>query len=279
MLIPRLGAIADRVRWSLAALVLVASVPSTAAPVAIDNASFETDTLPAGGAIPDNTYRFDSGFPSDWTAYDPNALLDGGSNAIGVVNPTNSTFFPGGPTDGSLAAIVFVSSTGIGEVGIEQALADTLAANTTYTLTVNVGNPASGTGSASSTGGAFFLDLTGFPGYRIELLAGGVRLVSDSGAIVADGAWATRSLEFTTGDAPPQLGTPLAIRLVSLNQSVLPDPGLEVAFDDVRLTAVAVPAAVPLLGVWGRGLVLAGLVLGACFAGGSAAAARLGKSR
>jgi hypothetical protein len=95
-----------------------------------------------------------------------------------------------------------------------------------------------------------FYNLDGFPGYRVQLLAGAVVVAEDDGALSAtlgEGTFAPSTVQLTTGASPGQLGQPLAIRLVNRNQP--DDPlarGLEVDFDDVRLDATPAAASVPL---------------------------------
>lgn len=211
--------------------------------IPILNAGFEIDTLPNGQPIPDNTFRVDPSTPSDWDIYDPNAIINGGSNSVGIINPTNSDFYPGGAPEGNQAAIVFLTSSGTGEAGLEQTLTSTLQLETRYTLQVEVGNIASGMGSSfSSDGGSVFYNLAGFPGYRIELLAGGTVIGSDTGAIIADGQWSTRSVIVDVGPSEPLVGQSLSIRLVNLNLVGTPtEPGIEVNFDNVQLTASPLP--------------------------------------
>ncbi|MEM9478732.1 MAG: hypothetical protein AAGA58_03620 [Verrucomicrobiota bacterium] len=211
--------------------------------IPILNAGFEVDTLPSGQPIPDNTFRVDPSTPTDWDIYDPNAIINGGSNSVGIINPTNSDFYPGGAPEGNQAAIVFLTSSGTGEAGLEQTLTSTLQPETRYTLHVDVGNIASGMGSSfSSDGGTVFYNLAGFPGYRIELLAGGVVIGSDTGAIIGDGQWSTRSIIVDIGPSEPLAGQSLSIRLVNLNLVGTPtEPGIEVNFDNVQLVASPLP--------------------------------------
>ncbi|MEK6236955.1 MAG: PEP-CTERM sorting domain-containing protein, partial [Planctomycetales bacterium] len=56
------------------------------------------------------------------------------------------------------------------------------------------------------------------------------------------------------GDSHPQLGQALEIRLFNLNQMDLPDPGIEVDFDDVRLDATPIPEPSSWLLLWGAAL-------------------------
>jgi len=124
---------------------------------------------------------------------------------------------------------------------MSQTLTETLQANTRYALNVGIGNIASGT----ATNGTFF-DLDGFPGYRVDLSAGGTVIAQDNNSqagLIAEGAFGNSTVTFASGAAPAQLGQPLQIRLVNLNQvdAMFPNANLEVDFDNVRLTATAVP--------------------------------------
>ena len=122
--------------WGLSTL-------SQAIPVFVNNASFEADAISDGGfllTIP------------NWVI-DPSIAIPGG-NPVGVGNPSAAQY-PGGATpDGQNAAF---SKDGT----ISQVLAATLAANTTYTLRIDVGHR---------------LDNPPFLGYSVQLLAGGAIL-------------------------------------------------------------------------------------------------------
>ncbi len=179
---------------------------------------------------------------TDWTAFDPNGLLPlSGNNAIGVINPTGSDFFPAGAPEGDNAALVYIEDNiGDGPVGLTQELTDVLEANTRYTLTVEVGNIASGT----STGGVPF-HLDGFPGYAVQLLAGGVIIDEDLNTLagsIPEGEFALSTVDVTILPGHPQIGELLEVRVINLNmEDSQDDPGIEVDFDDVQLTATTVP--------------------------------------
>ena len=82
--------------------------------------------------------------------------------------PNGVDFFNSIAPEGERVSILFNSqSEGEGQYGLEQTLAATLEANMTYTLSVEVGNIASG----FATNGTFF-NLDEFPGYRVDLMAG-----------------------------------------------------------------------------------------------------------
>jgi hapalindole H/12-epi-hapalindole U/12-epi-fischerindole U synthase len=221
------------------------SMPVVAAPVVIVNPGFES----IAGESPYNEFTF--GPFNGWALYDPNNVTSGGMGAtyyIGTLtpfqpepvgNPGVYANFPSGAAEGQRLAIAFnfEGSHGQGEYGYQQTLAATLQPLTRYVLEVEIGNIA----SATAMDGTFF-DLDGFPGYRVELLAGGVPIAQDINLLsgmIDDGEFETSTITFTTGAAHPRLGQQLGIRLVNLNQldAAFPDSDLEVDFDDVRLDA------------------------------------------
>jgi hypothetical protein len=211
---------------------------AAAAPVPIDNPSFEADFAAPG------TYPVL--LPQDWTLVDPAGIVDQNLDAVGVVNSDDGApFFPGGVPDGSNAALIFLSGdVGEGEVSLEQEVEEVVDAGDTYTLRVQVGNIASGTGFPPFDVYGFF-DLDGFPGYRVALRAGGVELAADANTLaggLAEGTFAESVVQVTIPADHPAIGSALEIRLTNLNQPGTPqEPGIEVDFDDVRLDAVAVP--------------------------------------
>jgi len=262
---------------ALAFLALGGASADAQTPIAVDNAGFEElylgGNLPAqyGGVVPAGAFPTGAP-PSDWTAYYENGSPMGGM-FLGVLNPgtaaqhaPNPAYFPAGAPEGNNAVLVYMSGDAGGdEFGVEQTLTDTLQAGTTYVLTVEVGNIASGSGLVAPYNS--FFDLQGFPGYRVQLLAGGQVIAEDTGNVApGEGIFETTTVMHTTGASPSQLGQPLGIRLVSQNQPDVPGvDGLEVDFDDVRLSSVT-PSAVPLAPVVAAvvlpfALALAGLVL------------------
>jgi len=218
--------------------------------------------------------EFTFGPLNGWDLYDPGAITGGGAGGVyflGTLTPFESdpigqpgvfVNFPDGAPEGQRLGIAFnfFGSGGGGEWGFEQVLVDTLQPNTAYTLQVDVGDIASGT---AMSGQNFVLD--GFPGYRVEMRAGGELVAADDNtlaATLADGEFMTSTVAFTTGSEPlPQSGV-LSIRLVSLN-TVDPDfpaSDLEVDFDNVRLDASAAAVPVPALAAKSRGTLLVALL-------------------
>jgi hapalindole H/12-epi-hapalindole U/12-epi-fischerindole U synthase len=216
--------------WRLGALAGFAVGSAFAVDVPITNPGFEMQTVNDGTFI-------DNGAPTGWSAYDPNGIIGNNYSSLGVLNPTGTTLYPGGAPERSNVALVFLwpydpDTADAGKLaGIQQTLSTTLQANMQYTLSVQVGNIA--------PGGPAPFDLSGFPGYQVQLLAGNTLLAQDNNSLSpGEGMWTLSTVEFSTGATPAQLGDALTIRLINLNA---PDAGIEVNFDDVHLDAVAVP--------------------------------------
>ncbi len=240
----RLSGMQVNLVFALSFAITVIASPSSGARadiITVINPGFED----IGGETPYNEFTF--GPLHGWQLYDPGAITNGGAGStffIGTLTPSPPVFFTNGASEGQRVGIAFnyFGSGGLGEYGLQQTLAATLQANTHYTLQVDIGNIHSGT----SVDGTFF-PLAGFPGYRVDLLAGGQVIASDNNSLgnaIPEGAFATSTLQFTTDAAPLLLGQSLGIRLVNLNQvdPLFPSSDLEVDFDHVRLTGVsAVP--------------------------------------
>ncbi len=232
----------------LGALAMSTATTTMAAPVAVVNPGFED----ISGESPTNEFTF--GALNGWELYDPGTNTsqgDGPTYFIGTLtpfqpdpvgNPGVYANFPAGAPEGQRVGIAFNfnGSDGQGEYGFFQELSATLLPNTTYTLEVGIGNIDSATAMSEQ-----FFALAGFPGYRVELLAGGVMLEQDNNSLagtIPDGQFATSTVTYTTGASHDQLGQNLGILLVNLNQedASFPNSDLEVDFDDVRLDALTV---------------------------------------
>lgn len=195
----------------------------TTTPVAVQNPSFEAPFLNAGTYVT-------STVPMGWQAY---GAIDNGSRSVGALNPSSTQLYLDPAPDGRNVGVVFLLDR-VGDpsyfanspAGLQQTLTDTLAANSDYTLIVDVGNIKTD-GSPQHP-----FDFSGFPNYRIDLLAGGQVLAADSNGLKpGEGRFLQSTVRYSTGAQHPQLGMPLGIRLVNLNSAV----GTEVNFDNVRL--------------------------------------------
>ena len=157
--------------------------------------------------------------------------IDGWSSSgdSGVFNPDAGAFAAGAPEGDNVA---FSS---VGGPTIFQVLAATAQANTSYTLTMLVGNR---------------LDAP-FGGYQTELWAGGNMLAQDNGSQTpTDGQFLLSTVQYFVAAGDAAAGSALEIRFRSL--------GYQTVFDDVKLDAterVPEPALLALLGLGGAAAV------------------------
>lgn len=199
-------------------------VPAEAT-IPIENAGFEVPELA--------NEDFTLGAVPGWDIYDPNDLVPENptteTSNVDVFNPS-ATYYPDeAPQGENVGDVYLVQAPGSGVAGLSQTLDTVLKANTDYTLQVEVGNP---------EGNFEDNDLTGFPGYRVELLAGDIVLAAEQNNLyIEEGTFSTSEVTFTATADSPYLGQELGIRLVN----VLQGPGLQVDFDNVSLTAQALP--------------------------------------
>ena len=202
----------------------VAGIPPPRS-IAIANHSFEAPPTGPGTFLT-------RAAPPSWRTYGGNSI-DFGGRAIGVLNPATTTLYADPVPHGSNVGVTFLLDNpnnqaffaGI-EAGMEQVLAETLQLQTDYTLTVEVGNIANDQRAPYQFGG--------FPGYRIDLLAGGSRIAFDNNTVApGEGRFLTSTVRVAIGAMHPQAGQALVVRLVNLNAAA----GIEVNFDDVRLVA------------------------------------------
>ena len=189
----------------LVALLSLSGVHAWAVPIPIANPGFEEDALNIG------VYIFSI---KGWV---------GGSSVApqaGTWFPWSS-YYPSGVPEGT--SIAFNKGTTISQV-----LGATLQVNTLYTLSVDVGHRAD----------------EPFPGYAVQLLAGGILLASESSLVPDPGEFLTSTLTYqeTAGDP---VGQPLEIRLLSTESPG--DLKFQTNFDNVRLDALALdpPLALP----------------------------------
>jgi hypothetical protein len=204
----------------------------SAQPLTINNSGFEAQTVA--------TNCFQGFVPTGWTLYDPNGIYDGAVDAVGGLNtqPGGPHFVDGAPEGDHVALVFLDGDIGGGPMGLTQVLGDILEANTTYAIFAQVGNIASGQGPPPCDVFGFF-DLDGFPGYQVQLLAGGEIIAQDDNLLagtIPEGEFRESAFWVTIGESHPQLGLALEIRVINLNTIDTPeDPGIEVDFDDIRL--------------------------------------------
>jgi len=231
-------------RVAAVVICLLTQMLATAQPIPIVNAGFEADAITDGAFVVLQ--------PLGWVSHDPVGMIDNANNAVGVIRPNiGGEYFPAGAPEGVNAALIFLAGPQIGEVGLHQTLYATLQAETRYRCSVQIGNIASGTSLPGSSGGpGVFFNLEGFPGYRIDILAGTMVVASDNnsiGATIPEGEFRQTRFYFDATNGHPQLGQNLGIRLVNLKASGTTEvPNIEVDFDDVILTAGPIPVAAQL---------------------------------
>jgi hapalindole H/12-epi-hapalindole U/12-epi-fischerindole U synthase len=227
------------IQFVIASALGMLSEPGSAQTIPIVNAGFEADNITPGA--------FAVLVPQGWSVYDPGFIINQNANAVGVIRPLPGVeYFPAGTPAGVNAALVFLAGNQSAEAGLQQTLAATLQANTRYRCSVQIGNIASGTSlPGSADGGGIFYDLDGFPGYRVDVLAGTAVVASDNnsiGASIPAGQFRPARFYFDVPNGHPQLGQPLGIRLVNLKQpGTVEAPNIEVDFDEVLLSAGAIP--------------------------------------
>lgn len=191
--------------------------------IKVANHSFEADVLPRDGNRSTRRTRVDdydfNTVPSGWAGFD-----DGNGGTVGhrgILSTAPDSLFNktlAVTPDSDANDQVFFSRAR----DIYQVLAEPLQANSTYTLTVDIGDRA----RAGAEGNP------GQPGFRLGAgtIPGEGLLQSSSTHFPAqvDGEWVTWSVSFRTGPSPDQRGEPLRIELTT---------GSPVGwFDNVRLT-------------------------------------------
>ena len=193
----------------VAAAIFVLSASAGAAVIPVVNPGFEDPVLEEDG----------------WTWLDvPGWTLVGGEGQ-GVWHVTSADFEPVVAPEGQ--NVLYTEYT-VGDAGgVTQVLTETFAADTDYTLTVEVGN-------------SYYYY---FSGYSVQLLAGGVVIAEDNDTLWPDYyTWATSTVEYTYDPADAALvGQPLEIRLLNLALDKDSPPAGEVVgveFDNVTLSYV-----------------------------------------
>lgn len=192
-------------------------VSLNAAPLTVQNAGFESAILPItfADAFASNLLT-NTGTLDNWTATGTSAQYAGAFQQFvtgGYPNWTNTWW------GGQNIAYFFLFSGS--PAGLEQTLGDVLQSNTTYTLQVEVGR------RLFDNGNNF--------GYDVQLLAGTTLLASGNQLSLTVDSAGTHTLTYLSGDANPNAGQNLSIRLLTTSGAT------EVFFDNVRLDATQVP--------------------------------------
>ncbi|HEY9852810.1 MAG TPA: PEP-CTERM sorting domain-containing protein [Leptolyngbyaceae cyanobacterium] len=213
---------------------IAVDVPTaSAASLFIANHGFEETILEEGG------YTYREPIPG-WQIYDPNNLFANGNSNYSVFNAVEASY-PGGivAEGNNVGAIFLANEVGSGVAGFSQILGDVLTAGKAYTLKVNIGDPF----PDEYTG-------EGFPGYAVQLLAGGQVIAEDFNTQSFNpGTFITSTVSYTASANDNYLGQALEIRLLN----VLTGTGKEVNFDNVRLDATSVPEPTSIFGLLGLG--------------------------
>jgi hypothetical protein len=189
----------------------------------LNNAGFEDDVLANNGGLTDYITDWSPGY---YNAFNEWSFTPIGHVEAGVYNPYSSDITGGaiGPVNTAYVILSWYDQ------GVSQILADTLAKGMEYVLSVQVGNPSYNPIYSAS--------------YRLELLAGDDLLVaSDNTRPPARGTWKPErhsiSYNYNEDPRPLLLKKALKIRLLIVDDG---SSGNEIYFDDVTLTATAVPS-------------------------------------
>ena len=160
--------------------------------VGLTNGGFEDPAQDDGG--------FTSDQPPGWDM----------SGSGGVWDPDSSDGYPGGQA---------AEGQNVGWISngyFEQAVNANLQANTTYTLTAEVGNPNHNNSNNTDD-------------YRFELRAGGAVVESQQGSTPDSGEFQSHTMVYDSGPNPGHLGQALTVRLIATG-------GDELSFDDVSFS-------------------------------------------
>ena len=207
-----------------------------ASTISLENSGFEIPEQ-TNALIPGVGF-FDFETPPGWDLYDPNSLIpDDASLATSFTGgwKPSEAFFATIP-EGEQIGSIFLVPPGAGEVGFAQNSGAIIQPETTYTLSAAVLDVPGLPGAEG---------FEGFPGYRLDLLAGDNVIATDNNSVVInEGGFETATLSYTSSSNDLYLGEALSIRLINLNlddgNGFNDGNGIEVNFDDVRLTATSV---------------------------------------
>lgn len=230
-------------RYFFTSSLLTLTSVALAAPVSIVNHSFEDDMIPRDGntatvASPTDDYNPNL-LPTGWLGFNDGRGGDSGNR--GIVSHASDSFFNASltntPDTDANDQSLFTAAR-----DVYQILPSTLAANTVYTLSIDIGD-------------RIFSNAGGNPGTPVIRLGYGstpnsqviLELNQSNQVSQVDGNWVTWTGQITTGENPTGIGQALRIELTT---------GENVGwFDNVRLDAVTdnppielIPITVYLLG-------------------------------
>jgi|GEM_PF-6930320 len=168
----------------------------------------------------------------------------------GVSDLATANHGPEGSIDNNIAWLFINQGRRTASVSATQLLGETLQANTRYTLTLRVaqsaraeGNPALANptfpvlGDGVTIGDVFARLFVGSTGTAMP----GFQALQSSISVPADNTWVNWTLVWETGSAEALAGTTLGIELFNRADTQATNLPAEVFFDDLMLTAVAVP--------------------------------------
>eukprot|EP01083_Nonionella_stella_P054765 144547_1 len=226
------------------ALFVILLHPQNGADIFIENSGFEMDPIGFN-----NSYTYGVKIPANWDHYDPNGIMKQWSLGIivyrGGVAYNDPIYRDGSPEGVQLFYLDTSSLSTHVEFGIEQTLATNVIADTMYTLSAWVGNPASNTFSENSKWKVEFFNETGFGGYHVQLVANGNVLAEDDNSLsIPEGTWKQSVITTTISSNDINIGQPLQIRLIDKNIGADNDaPPYTINFDDVQLKATSQTAS------------------------------------
>jgi hypothetical protein len=214
---------------SLSAAVMLGFVSSSmAANIAVPDFSFEA---PVTGGFQDNSgIAVDAPVPNTGSAWFYLGGFTAGGSPVGVQNAAANGFTAGANPDGTQVGYVNVGA------WLGSGILTTIAANTTYTLTVSEGNR--GGGFAQTSGFTIALAFGSAANSSLTSPSSwGSSLHTDFAGSPAVGTYADFTTSFSTGAADPSIGQSLFILLGS-DTFAGNNP---IDFDNVRLDASPVP--------------------------------------
>lgn len=209
-----------RAKTFLAATTLAVAVSSAqAALLTVNNQSFEADTfVDTGAGYSTNSATGWTSVSSGWGAY--NSINNNFSGTTATITPPNPGNLPSPATGVNYAYLSGTSA-------FQQTLTDVYQPNTTYTLTVSIGNNK--------------VEADGFVRFALRNSSGELAgLTVDASTLVTTDTFKDFSFVYVTGNTVT--ADPITIRFSKVS-------GGQNGVDNVRLDAVPEPAAIGIAGV------------------------------